>query len=208
MELAEIGARQDTIAELIRPSMEPLCKDLHRLLSKVPNMKHVLGLIRKAPTGTAFASLLAFCTAALGIADAATQLRLPSPLLRLASVDRDLLKALKREIELLVDFDESRVVNRVTIRPRVDLRLDELREFYAGLPDYLSAQAQQASLHYSGLAIDSLSVVYFPQIGFLLTLPITEVCTPEYLSEQAGMELQFATGRFAYLKDQTTRGTF
>lgn len=205
MEPSEIVSRQEMIATLMKPSMQQLCKELHRLLTKIPNMKHVLGVIRKAPTGAAFASLLGFCSAALGIIDSISQLGQESLLFKkLCEGNSELLQSLKREIERHVDFDESRVVNRVVVKPRVDPRLDELREFYATLPEYLSQQAQEVSEHYAGLAIDTLSIVYFPQIGFLLTVPITDEYTAEYLAEH--MELQFATSKFAYLKDSKARG--
>lgn len=66
--------------------------------------------------------------------------------------------------------------------------------------------AREESGKYSGLAVDSLSVVYFPQIGFLLTVPLSETCTIDYLRTIESLELQFATGKFAYLKDAKTSG--
>jgi hypothetical protein len=66
--------------------------------------------------------------------------------------------------------------------------------------------AREVSEKYAGLAVESLSVVYFPQIGFLLTVPLSNTCTIDYLREVDGLELQFATSKFAYLKDFKTRG--
>lgn len=66
--------------------------------------------------------------------------------------------------------------------------------------------AREISGKYAGLVVESLSVVYFPQIGFLLTLPITEAFSIEYIRTIEYLELQFATGKFAYLKDAKTRG--
>lgn len=60
---------------------------------------------------------------------------------------------------------------------------------------------------YSHLPIDSLSLVYFPQLGFLVTIPLTEECSVELLKSFSEMELQFATDKFAYLKDSKTRGS-
>lgn len=41
------------------------------------------------------------------------------------------------QIEAIVDFEESRLENRVVVKPRIDSSLDELRTFYSGLPDFL-----------------------------------------------------------------------
>ncbi len=117
-----------------------------------------------------------------------------------------MLRGLIRVIERTIDFDESRIENRISVKPRVDQRLDEVRHFYLELPEYLSNVARDLSECYLGLEIDSLSIVYFPQIGFLITIPLTRRCTIEYLSSRPYLELQFATEKFAYLKDAKTKG--
>lgn len=66
--------------------------------------------------------------------------------------------------------------------------------------------AREVSGKYAGLAVETLSVVYFPQIGFLLTVPLSDSCTIDCLREIDCLELQFATSKFAYLKDLKTRG--
>jgi DNA mismatch repair protein MSH5 len=46
-----------------------------------------------------------------------------------------------------------------------------------------------------------LNVVYFPQLGFLVTIPLSEDLTLEKLSIIDDLRLQFATGKFAYFKN-------
>lgn len=48
-----------------------------------------------------------------------------------------MVRRLRVQIEAIVDFEESRLENRVVVKPRIDSRLDELRTFYQGLPDFL-----------------------------------------------------------------------
>lgn len=48
-----------------------------------------------------------------------------------------MVRRLRMQIEAIIDFEESRLENRVVVKPRIDGRLDELRTFYQGLPDFL-----------------------------------------------------------------------
>lgn len=199
---ARINERLDLVGALMRADLEPLASSLHRNLARVPNLKHVLLLLRKSPSAAGLQALLGFLRSLSSTIDTLQCMRLETGLLaHLAAADRGAVSALTRSIEQLVDFDESHVQNRVVILPRVDARLDDLRTVYAGLPDYLSVVARELSGRYAAFPLRSLSLVYFPQIGFLITVPAADGLAdlgPE-------LELQFATERFAYYKDERTR---
>lgn len=49
--------------------------------------------------------------------------------------------------------------------------------------------------------MSNLNVVYFPQLGFLVTIPLSTELTLEHLSEFEDLRLQFATEKFAYFKN-------
>lgn len=116
------------------------------------------------------------------------------------------MSALIDAIVEIVDFEESKVANRVVVKPRLNRELDDLRAFYAGLPDFLSISAKEISGRFTKSNISSISLVYFPQIGFLLAIPITDFCTAEEVSSIDGLSVQFATEKFVYVKEEKTRG--
>lgn len=87
------------------------------------------------------------------------------------------------------------------------MKLDQLRKFYKELPNYLSNVAKEISFQFDPSRIQTFNVVYFPQLGFLVTIPIEDEASLESLSQTEGLELQFATEKFAYFKEHKTKGT-
>ncbi|SCZ91293.1 BZ3500_MvSof-1268-A1-R1_Chr1-2g01313 [Microbotryum saponariae] len=74
-----------------------------------------------------------------------------------------------------IDWDESSAQKiHVIIRPGIDMDLDELRRTYNGLSSLLSKIAQRISLDLDSSFVQTLSVVYFPQLGYLIVVPYTE----------------------------------
>jgi DNA mismatch repair protein MSH5 len=53
--------------------------------------------------------------------------------------------------------------------------------------------------------LESINTVYFPQLGFLITIPIGNR-DPAAVTEQLGFELQFLSDKIAYFKNQRMRG--
>lgn len=49
--------------------------------------------------------------------------------------------------------------------------------------------------------VSNLNVVYFPQLGFLVTIPLSDELTLENLSAINDLRLQFATEKFGYFKN-------
>lgn len=67
--IEEIKGRQELIGFFLRPSYESLIKDVSLHLSKVPNIKHTLALIKRAPTSAAFMALLNFLRSIMMLID-------------------------------------------------------------------------------------------------------------------------------------------
>lgn len=71
-----------------------------------------------------------------------------------------------------VDFERSDEEGRTVVRVRVSDELDEQRRLYDGIDSLLSHTAREiATTIPEGLPLD-LNVVYLPQIGFLITMPM------------------------------------
>jgi len=118
-----------------------------------------------------------------------------------------------------IDFEESAEVNRVVVKSNVDAQLDEMRRMFAGMGDMLSEVARQitASAALPGNIAAALNVIYFPQIGYLVTVPgVTrtpantvsestenEEVRPAFVGED--WEFQFCTATNWYYKNPQMR---
>lgn len=71
-----------------------------------------------------------------------------------------------------VDFERSDEEGRTVVRVGVSDELDEQRHLYDGIDSLLSHTAREIATSIpEGLPLD-LNVVYLPQIGFLITMPM------------------------------------
>lgn len=68
-------------------------------------------------------------------------------------------------------------MERICIRPHIDEELDNRKHAYCGIDSVLSKVAQQISQSVPAEYATSLNVVYFPQLGFLITVPMLEEWT-------------------------------
>lgn len=91
----------------------------------------------------------------------------------------------------------------MVIRSRVNPDLDKVRQQYHALPDLLSGMVQEVATRIADHRIKVLNIVYFPQLGFLVTIPISAELRPETVQE-SGFTLQFATEKAGYFKDKVT----
>jgi DNA mismatch repair protein MSH5 len=71
-----------------------------------------------------------------------------------------------------VDFEKSAEELRTVILPEVDEELDQMKRTLDGLEDFLNQVAAKLSEKMPSDLRASLNVIYFPQIGFLVTVPI------------------------------------
>lgn len=71
--------------------------------------------------------------------------------------------------QLKIDFEESETQHRTIVSPNVDPELDELKRRYDGLESLLS-EASKALENRITVLHASLNIIYFPQIGFLISI--------------------------------------
>ena len=72
----------------------------------------------------------------------------------------------------VVDFEEVAMQQRFVVKVHVDNVLDEKKRVYGGLEDFLSQVASMICQDIPALAQANISVVYWPQIGYLVCVPI------------------------------------
>ncbi|KAG0866578.1 hypothetical protein G6F16_009379 [Rhizopus arrhizus] len=121
---------------------------------------------------------------------------------------------------LKIDFESSKREGRIVIKENVNAELDFLKKRYESLDDYLLEVAQEIGATLPVGFGAALNVVYFPQLGYLITLP--KYCrTSENGNQSAhssitatsentydslfGFNLQFTTADNLYYKNARTR---
>ncbi|KAI9254677.1 DNA mismatch repair protein MutS [Sporodiniella umbellata] len=88
------------------------------------------------------------------------------------------IKIIGAEINALIDFETSQREGRLIINKQLDPELDELKKKYSSLDSYLLQIAIQQSKE---LPVDigaCLNVIYFPQMGYLITFPKSRYVSP------------------------------
>ena len=54
--------------------------------------------------------------------------------------------------------------------------------------------------------VEAVNIVYFPQLGFLITLPLPSIdIDPNQLGIQLGFQLQFQSDKICYFKNEKMR---
>ncbi|GES81967.1 MutS family protein MSH5 [Rhizophagus clarus] len=113
----------------------------------------------------------------------------------------DDLKDIGSYINVVIDFDESVKENRVVVKAHIDEELDHMKRTYDGLDDFLSEVAREISTTIPSEFALTLNVIYFPQLGYLITVPLK----PEWKEEEDfkidGLYYQFSTATTVYYKN-------
>ncbi|WWD22617.1 hypothetical protein CI109_107110 [Kwoniella shandongensis] len=115
---------------------------------------------------------------------------------RVYRVFHDDLLAFTQEMNANIDWDQSKIENRVTIRPGVDAELDAWREEYAGLEAILDHVARIICTQIPLGISRRVNVVYFPQLGYLAVVQADSEGPPSI----PGWEPKFRTGDKFYYK--------
>ncbi|KAF8194135.1 hypothetical protein BJ912DRAFT_924219 [Pholiota molesta] len=102
-----------------------------------------------------------------------------------------------------IDWEESACNDRICVRPHVDEDLDNRKHVYHGIDSVLSNVAEQLSLTVPETFAKSLNVVYFPQLGYLICVPMLEEWRTEAgIEPLEGWTFQFSSDAHVYFKSQ------
>ncbi|EHA17968.1 hypothetical protein ASPNIDRAFT_122070, partial [Aspergillus niger ATCC 1015] len=102
---------------------------------------------------------------------------------------------------LAVDIDSSEEQGRTVVKPGIDRDLDRIKDRYDGLNSLLKQVAIEIATTIPESYDIDVNVVYFPQLGFNIAIPLNNARDAAYRGAENEWELMFSTENRAYLKD-------
>ncbi|CDR44185.1 RHTO0S09e00958g1_1 [Rhodotorula toruloides] len=211
LELDVIESRQAAVECFLRESnqhiVDAICKHLRNVKNTPRQLK---ALASGKSTIKEWQAAWSLIYAAIMIRDATSQLVHKTGVEVIdklaAAYDVAQIKEIADMINDIIDWEESARQNgKVCVRPGVDATLDELRRKYNGLGSLLSKVAVEISQEVPPGLAGELSVVYFPQLGYLITIAYEPEVTDAGKYGQFGWDFQFVTEMQAYFKNEKCR---
>ncbi|KAG6837182.1 hypothetical protein H0H93_013409 [Arthromyces matolae] len=159
LSLDVISKRHDAIGCFIRPENLTSMGAMHSHLKGIKNIPRIMKLLKMGRAKVSdWQGLVKFTFHATMLGETATELHASS----------------KIEILIKIDWEESVISGRASIRPHIDEELDNRKHVYNGIDSVLSKVAEQICENVPRDYASSLNVVYFPQLGFLICIPMLE----------------------------------
>ena len=193
---------------------------LSKSMNKVKNMRNTVTLLRKGINGGnqkfggfksgVWASLLEFAYHTIDIRDTLREVsgaeHLPIRAKAIDVFDAVQLQRIGRTVHDVVDLDSSIEQHRTIVNRGIDERLDEIKVVYDGMDNVLSKTAIEITRTIPQEIDTSLNVIYFPQLGFHITVPVDELTgQPVYEGGDERWERMFTTRNQVYFKDRRMR---
>ncbi|KAG9293455.1 hypothetical protein G9A89_009179 [Geosiphon pyriformis] len=226
LDLETLNERYLTIECLIQPENLQVSDQLAACLKHLKNVPKILANMKMTLNMTEWQSLLKFAFFGLKIRNLARELN-QSEEIRIFRKIREILvvsdlKDIGSCINDVIDFDESATESRCVVKPHVD----EASRTYNGLDSFLVKvfffKAKDQILYLNSLIIQSevareiatmiptefastLNVIYFPQLGYLITVPLKLEWKEEDDFKIEGFYYQFSTETTVYYKNDRMR---
>ena len=185
---AVINERLDSITILSRPENAIALETIVKGLSKVKDMRIVTSKLRKGivtsvhgirgVSSSIWPTIRDFALNTLDMVDFTGELLGADGLLVRRKIDEKFDKkqiaAIGKMIVDVVDFEASKEQRRTIVRPGVDDELDAAKQTYDGIEHLLSQVTDDIANHVPELLNAQINVIFFPQIGFLISCRIEE----------------------------------
>ncbi|KAJ5628099.1 DNA mismatch repair protein MutScore [Penicillium lividum] len=210
-----IRERHDFIGVLARPDNMAALEKMAKALKHIKNLRPTMINLRKGisagkgkTTGfkaTAWESLLAFAFYAIDIHVALQEIS-GADVLQIRTKAFQVFEAAQlhrvgRMIQEIVDIDNSDEQGRTVVKQGLDRELDRMKDRYDGLDSLLKHVAIDiATTIPEELEVD-VNVIYFPQLGFNIAIPLDQDGESAYSGSLGDWELVFITETRAYFKD-------
>lgn len=211
-----INSRLDFVSVFVRPDNHPVARKLSKSLSKIKNMRNVMTMLHKGVDGGSgrfsrfksgvWSSLLEFCYHTIDIVEGLREVLgvedLPVCARAAQVLDRFHLQRIGRMVHDVVDLEASTEQHRTVVKHGVNENLDTIKNAYDCIDDLLSQTALEIARTMPAEIDCSLNVIFFPQLGFHITVPFNEATGQAIWDggDQA-WERMFTTRNQVYFKD-------
>ncbi|KAJ3837138.1 muts domain V-domain-containing protein [Lentinula raphanica] len=208
LSLSVINSRHDAVECFLQPENITTANTLNGHLKGIKNVPRMLSILRsgKAKVGE-WQGLLKFTVLCAMLKETLSELHEASHLdivkNLFSALDIACFREVGTKINDIIDWEESAEARRVCVRPHIDEELDNRKHVYHGIDSVLSKVAERISQVVPPEYASSLNIVYFPQLGFLICVPMRD----EWRSEVGvqvidGWSFQFSSESHVYLKSQ------
>ncbi|KAF7298995.1 MutS 5 [Mycena indigotica] len=119
-----------------------------------------------------------------------------------AALDVASFREVGNRINEIIDWEESSHSGRVCVRPNIDEELDNRKHIYHGIDSVLSKVAEQICQTVPPDYAASLNIVYFPQLGFLICIPMLDEWNADGIQVIEGWTFQFSSEHHVYFKSK------
>lgn len=201
-----INKRLNTVEVLISEDNTQYLENLMCFQKQLPNINQTISSIEMGrPSVKSWSQMASFLKYAIEIYDVVglmKDIEFVEVLQNiLTEVDVEQLRNLCTAVDSAIDFDQSKQWKRVYVRDGLVNHLDSCRKNYDRLETTLEEAASEISIRYPHVPSTFLNVVYLPQVGYLISIDITNRDdVPEEWEEV------FATVTNMYYKDEYTHG--
>ncbi|KAJ2064792.1 hypothetical protein GGI17_000768 [Coemansia sp. S146] len=200
--LAEVSERQAAVTYLAMDMHSKILDEMCGVLSKVKSIKVACLRIQTELLLADLESLAQFAYAIVKLHGLVTSMSMAPMLIKaFLAIDQSRLAALGAMIIDSVDFDTSRLDERVVIASGVSSKVDHLREKFSKLDDLLG----EASCKMEAEAGVPVVAVYFPQLGFLSSVDSNLTGSHQLMPHLDDWTLKFQTDKQRYYKNSITQ---
>ncbi|KAJ7784480.1 DNA mismatch repair protein MutS [Mycena metata] len=199
LSLPVIKARHDAVACFISSENLVPAYSMQGHLKGIKNVPRILEIMRSGKAKmTDWQGLVKFTFHSAMLRDNLTELHQASNVeivkKLVAALDIASFRDVGNRINEIIDWEESANAGRVCVRPNIDEELDNRKHVYHGIDAVLSKVAEQICQTVPPDYASSLNIVYFPQLGFLICVPMLEEWkTPEGIKVIDGWSFQFSS---------------
>ncbi|KAF8627457.1 hypothetical protein AX17_006270 [Amanita inopinata Kibby_2008] len=209
LSLTTIKARHDAVECFLRPENHVAAGVMHTHLKGIRNMPRILSIMKSGRANTSdWQGLVKFTFHTAMLHDALHELHQTAHVHivkeLIAVLDIPKFRNIGVQVNGIIDWEESVHAGRVCVRQHVDEELDSRKHTYYGIDSVLSSVAEHICYSTPQLYASSLNVVYFPQLGFLICIPMSDGWQTEGIPNLDGWSFQTSSAH-AYFKSQEMR---
>ncbi|TPX38060.1 hypothetical protein SmJEL517_g00294 [Synchytrium microbalum] len=209
LDLHILEERQEAIAYFVRPDLYHISDTFKSCLKQINNIPRVIHRMKSRLSLKEWESVVKFSLSSIKIKRLVLECGVRAiPVFERVgeAINESDLKESGRFVTNVIDFDESPGEGHVSVKQGIDEALDEMKRTYAGMGHLLTQAVVRVAATIPTEFATSLNVVYFPQLGFLTTIPKRpEMQQPDdFLIE--GLEFQFSTANTVFYKSEEMFG--